>query len=167
MSETVFDVQRRIGEVFKINGQPMLQPQFGESAAEFRQRSLCVAQQLLPRGHVWSGVDIRRQPERAFDSIEKALVHDRVEAFKAPVGELRSMVEKDRTGREIIHWYGDIEHTFAPFKAVTRRVTHIAAEMGTGGNSVQARAAAEAGRRELDLAYQALNRERAAAGIRE
>ena len=27
--ETVFDVQRRIGEVFKINGQPMIQPQFG------------------------------------------------------------------------------------------------------------------------------------------
>ena len=62
-------------------------------------------------------------------------MHDRVEAFKAPVGELRSMVEKDRTGREIIHWYGDIEHTFAPFKGVVRRLTGINTALGTGENS--------------------------------
>ncbi len=167
MNETVFDVQRRIGEVFKLHNQPTPSPQFDERPQEYRQRLLVASQHLLPKNHVWSGVDIRRQPERALDSIERALVHDRVADFKKPTGALRELSEVcPRTGRVTTKFYGSTEECWAPFKAVTRRVTRIAVELGTGENSVAARAAAERGRHELGLAYAALNRERAAAGIR-
>ena len=164
MSESVFDIQKRIGEVFKLHNQPTPSPQFDERPEEYRQRLLVVSQHLLPKNHVWSGVDIRRQPERALDSVERALVHDRVQAFKSNTGPLRELSETcPRTGRVVTKFYGDTRHTWEPFTQQPRRATFTPG-VGRGADSVQARAAAEAGRHEQGLAFAALARERAAAG---
>jgi hypothetical protein len=165
MSENVFDIQRRIAEVFKIHGQPVPQPQFDEGATEYRQRLLCVAKNLLPDDHVWRGQDIRRQPERAFDSIEKALVHDRVREFKQPTGPLRSMLTGDGLfERQTVRYFGDPENCWGRFAGPTiRRVTGVTDE-GHGAKSVAYRAAVAAYEREVGLGLQALAAQRAAAG---
>jgi hypothetical protein len=167
-TENVFEIQRRIGEVFKIHGQPTPQPGFGEPAAEYRQRVLSVAQHLLPAGHIWRTPDIRRQPERALDSIERALVHDRVAAFKAPVGPLREMTEVcARTGRVVNKFYGDTKHCWEslPGFQQPRRATFVP-NVGRGKDSSLARAERAAAANEMALAYQALDAQRAADGLR-
>jgi hypothetical protein len=165
MSE-IFEIQRRIGAVFAIHNQPTPQPQFDEGAAEYRQRLLCVAKQLLPRDHVWAGVDIRRQPERALDSIERALVADRVAEFKRPTGPLRSITERDRTGREIVRFYGDPEDCWGQFAGPTVRRAQFTPGVGRGADSPQYKAAVQAYEHEVGLAHQALAEKRAAAGLR-
>jgi hypothetical protein len=167
MSENVFDIQRRIGEVFKIHGQPTPQPQFDEGATEYRQRLLCVAKHLLPREHVWAGVDIRRQPERAFDSIERALVGDQIAAFKAPVGKLREFSEVcPRTGRVTTRFFGDPEDCWGVFAGPTVRRAQFTPGVGRGSDSPQYKAAVAAFEHEQGLAFQALAEQRAAAGLR-
>jgi hypothetical protein len=142
MSKTVFDVQKRTGEIFRLHGTAPPQPQFGEDARGYRARIIGLAQTLLPRGHVWAGVSIHRQPERALDSIEDAVIHDRVRAFKRPTGPLREVTEScPRTGRMTTKFYGDPEDCWGRYKGVRQRVTGFTQD-GRGANSPHARAVA-------------------------
>jgi hypothetical protein len=164
--ETVFDVQRRVGEVFKIHGQPAPAPHFGEGATEYRQRALSVAQHLLPTGHVWRSVAIHRQPTGALDAIERAVVHDRVADFKRPVGKIREMSETcPRTGRTTVKFFGDPEDCWGRFAGVRQRVVGWTSQ-GRGADSPHARAERAAAANEMALAFQALDAQRAAAGLR-
>jgi hypothetical protein len=151
-NESVHEIRNRVAPVFHINGTEVPSPQFGEEPERYHHRVLSCAQGLLPPDHVWSGIPLARQP---LATVERALVHDRIEAFKAPVGPLRSLTERDRTGREIIHWYGSPEECWKPFKQEPRRAIFTPG-MGRGENSVQAKAAAAAARHEQGLAFAAL-----------
>jgi hypothetical protein len=164
--ENIFAIKNRVAEVFKLHGTVPPEPRFNEGPVPYRARALSAAQTLLPRNHVWSGVNIARQPERALDSIERALVHDRVAAFKAPTGPLREMTETcPRTGRATTKFFGDPEECWKPFKGVRQRVVGWTSQ-GRGSDSPHARAERAAAANEMALAYQALDAQRAAEGLR-
>jgi hypothetical protein len=164
--ENIFAIRDRTAEVFKLHNTAVPQPQFGEEPERYRARVLSCAQSLLPVGHVWGGVPIGRQPESAFDSIERALVADRVAEFKRPVGALREVNETcPRTGRVTTRFYGDPACVWDVFAGPVARRAQFVPGVGRGRDSVQARAAEAAANYEMGLAHAALARERAAAGV--
>ena len=162
-NETVADIQRRIGEVFRIHGTVPPEPKCGEGAAPYRYRALMFAQQLLPRDHVWAQVPLARQP---IDAVERHIVHDQIRTFKAPVGPLREVSETcPRTNRVMVKFYGDTRHTWEPFQGVRQRITSFTDE-GRGEKSVHARIERENAQHEMALAKAALAEKRAAIGLR-
>ena len=164
---SVFEIRDRAAELFRIHGTVPPQPTFGAEDSRYERTVLSAAQSLLPPGHVWGGVPLYEQPDSALPAITRALIDEPVRHFKRAEGPLRELSEVcPRTGRVTTKFYGSTEECWAPFKAVTRRVTHINGELGTGKNSVAAQAAAERGRFEQGQAFAALARERAAAGMR-
>ena len=137
---TVFEIQNRVGELFRLHGTVAPQPQFGEDARRYQHRVLSCAQSLLPPDNAWAQVPLHKQPALALDAIERHIVSDRVSAFKAPVGSLREVNETcPRTGRIVTKFYGDPEDCWGKYKAVTRRVVGITQE-GRGRESAVARA---------------------------
>jgi hypothetical protein len=159
--ENVFAIRDRASELFRLHNTSVPQPQFGEEPVRYRQRVLSCAQALLPRAHVWAGVNIGRQPSSALDSIERAILHDRVKAFRAPTGPLREVTEAcPRTGRVVTRFYGDPENAWSAFKCAARRVSGFTNE-GRGASSPKALADQAAAAAETDAAFAALAEKRA------
>ena len=168
--ENIFAIRDRTKEFFQLHNTAAPEPQFAEEPFRYRQRLLSCAQSVVRRstlseaGRVWAEQNLGKHGERALDSAERALIHDTVPNFKKAEGPLREVHEQcPRTGRVVNRFYGDIEEAFKHCKQQPR-LARFTPGLGRGADSVQARAAAEAGRHELGLAYAALARERAAAG---
>jgi hypothetical protein len=164
--ENIFAIKNRVAEVFKLHGTVPPEPRFNEGPVPYRARALSAAQTLLPRNHVWSGVNIARQPTGALDAIEHALVADRIRAFKSNTGPLREYSEQcPRTGRTTVKFFGDPEDCWGRFAGVRQRVVGWTSQ-GRGKDSPHARAERAAAAAELACAYEALDAQRAAAGLR-
>jgi hypothetical protein len=161
--ETAFSLKSRYAEVFKLSGTVPPEPLCNEGAEPYRARALSYAQLLLPKEHPWTNIPLRHAP---LDVAEHALIDERSAELKRPVGPLRAVTDTDRTGRAITKFYGDPEHTWAPFKGPHQRLVGINSELGTGENSPHAVAERKAAAQELQLAYAALDEKRAAAGLR-
>jgi hypothetical protein len=157
----VHAIKNRAAEFFEIHGTVAPTPQFGEEPMKYRQRLLSCAQSMLPPDHDWAAVPLSRQPERALDAAERVIYDDTVRQYKAPVGDERSWVERDRTGREIMHFAGDPEVIWGRFKMQPLRVCGFTDE-GRGAKSVEYRAAVAKHNYEMGLAFQALAEKRAA-----
>jgi hypothetical protein len=168
MSESALKHKNRVEQFFQIHGERAPQPQFGEGLPEYRRRILAVAQHLLPPQdrELWAGVNLHAQPERALAGIEHSILDKAVARFKSNTGPLRELGETcPRTGRTTVKFFGDPANCWDQFAGVRQRVTGWT-DAGRGRNSVHARAERAAAAAELACAYEALDAQRAAAGLR-
>lgn len=136
-------MNKNMERFFNIHGQPPPQRQFGEGPEAFRTRCLSLATCLLKPGHVLQGVPVHRQPASALPGLEAILYDQAIAAHEAPRGELREEVMRDRTGREIVHFFGSPEEAWKPFKGEPRRATFTSG-LGRGADSPAGRAQAQA-----------------------
>jgi len=138
----------RADKLFELRGVEPPRPRFGESAIDFKRRTLAQLQTLLPAGHPVTFVNPYQQSEKAIDGLEDVAVSHAIAEFTAPRGPLRQSVTRDRTGREVVRFYGDPEECWGPFKQQPRRM-RFTEGVGRGEDSPQARAAEAAGRAAL------------------
>jgi hypothetical protein len=131
----------KIAELFNIHGAAVPRRQLGESNTDYRRRTLNVAQSLLPADHPWASQNLRRQPDSALDAIERAVVDERVNAFKSPTGPLREVNEVcPRTGRVTTKFYGDPAACWDMFAPPVRRLARFTSGVGRGKDSERGRA---------------------------
>jgi hypothetical protein len=139
----VFEIKNRAAEFFRLHNDVPPAPQHGEEPAYYQRRVLSCAQSLLPPDNVWAGVNIGRQPERALDAIERAVIDGEVARIKEPRGLLREIITHDRAGRTISNFYGDPRYCWDVF-AGPRRLATFTPGLGRGSDSPAAKATAAA-----------------------
>ena len=74
MSETISDIQRRIGEVFRINGTVPPEPKCGEGPGPYRYRALMFAQQLLQQQQQFLFFTFLRQQQEQMTELPPSIV---------------------------------------------------------------------------------------------
>jgi hypothetical protein len=61
----------------------------------------------------------------ALNIAEETIYREAEQSAKRPTGPLREVVEPDRTGRQIVKFYGSPEQCWAPFKQTPRMVARF------------------------------------------
>ena len=136
--------QRRADEAFRLYGLGAPPRLSSESLTNYRQR-LCDG--LKVYSDAAKEVDFSRIPRNALPPFEKILIDDAIARFEKPEGPMRSCTRRDNAGREVTHFFGDEQLAWLPFtndvnqqgQHVGTKVVRIAAELGQGANSHEAR----------------------------
>jgi hypothetical protein len=103
-----------------------------------------------------------KQPASALSTIEAHVLDSTVAEFTKPSGPLRSATTRDRSGSEIVRFYGDPEDCWGKFAGpMIRRVTGFTQE-GRGATSPKALSDRAAAAAETNAAFAALAEKRAA-----
>jgi hypothetical protein len=116
-----------------------------ESLRDYRRR-LCEG--LKGYSEALRDLDFSRVPREGLPPLEKMLIEDAVKLFEKPEGPMRSCVRRDNAGRDVTHFFGDEQSGWLPFtndvnaqgQYVGPKRGRIAAELGMGANSCEARA---------------------------
>ena len=102
----------------------------GESVEAYRIRLASGLQPFTKTYRTMSTRDLdQMRRSGALHVAEETIYAEATAAAKRPTGPLREVQEPDRTGRQILKFYGDPEQTWAPFKQQPRMV----ARFNTGG----------------------------------
>ena len=98
----------------------------GESIAAYRVR---LATGLKPFSQTYKTVADRSLAQMyhagALHNAEATIYAEAERTAKRSSGPLREVIEPDRTGRQILKFYGDPEQTWAPFKQTPRMVARF------------------------------------------
>ena len=125
--DAMADCQSRADAVLHAHGKKAPRPLDGDTVMSYRRR---MATLLKPYSKQWASIDLNAIADSAaFDNIEKSIYADATSAATAvdgvAPGQLRAVVTKDITGRNIINYYGDPSAWMGRFGAHRRKLSVI------------------------------------------
>jgi ADP-ribose pyrophosphatase YjhB (NUDIX family) len=120
----IADTQCKADSVFASFGERSPQPMAGERSLQYRRRLLTRLQKYSAD---YKGVDLHAIADSQLLSIAEKKIYADAQASAAsslePGEGLREVVRADATGRRIISFIGNPASTWAPFQAVSRKVS--------------------------------------------
>lgn len=120
------DAQARADAVYAMHGAQAPRALVGESLLEYRRR---LAKGVQAHSPMWRSIDLGSLPEAALDVAAATIYADAVTAARNPVdlpeGQLRPVVTRDATGRQITSFYGEPAAWMRDFTSTRRRLVGI------------------------------------------
>jgi hypothetical protein len=119
------EIQSKAEVIFRALGREAATPLFasGEKIEDFRKR---ICNRLVQYSPVWRGVDTTPFSGAALDMAERQIYADAISFAYSPAsvpqGELREVIETDRTNRRISKFIGDPSACWDAFKSPVRFV---------------------------------------------